>query len=339
MTVAVDPASIPWAAIPTGQVVRLAGPSAEGLVIALDPLPATAPVVVRHRLVPGAASVVVDDLLNSLETVACQLFPAWLPEAGALGTSDLDRRVVRALANRHATSSEHFGPFLADLAEAALLGRPVRGRHDPELRARGLRRVLGDAYGRQSVTVLIDAVAHENVDETACATALTWLAAHGGFGVWLVAGVITSVDRFPTVTLPDRCHAAVSDADQRVEYPPLLGMPHPASVAEQALERALTRCGWAVGRTWNQVYQPHPLARPIRVDLLWPRERCVVEIDGPDHRGALKYADDRRRDNALVLDGFVVLRFTNDEVAADVSQVIGMIERVLAVRRTEGDTQ
>lgn len=337
--VADGPARIPWAALPREHVVRLAGSTAEELAVALDPLPAGAPVLIRCRLAPGAAYSVVGGLLDHLETIACQLFPAWLPEAGILETSDLDRRVVRTLAGRHAAASEHFGPFLADLSEAALLARPVRRRHDPETRARGLRRVLCDAYGRDSVTLLIGPATDGDIDETSCATALEWLATHGGFGVWLLADVVASVDRFPTIALTEGCRAAAPYADNRIEFPPLLGLPHPGSEAEQTLERALARCGWAAGRTWNQVYQPHPLARPIRVDLLWPQARCVVEIDGPDHRGALKYADDRRRDNTLVLDGFTVLRFTNEEVAADVSQVVGMIERMLVVRRPGGDTQ
>jgi very-short-patch-repair endonuclease len=66
---------------------------------------------------------------------------------------------------------------------------------------------------------------------------------------------------------------------------------------------------------------------------MWPRERCVVEIDGPDHRGVLKYADDRRRDNGLVLDGFAVLRFTNDEIDDDPARVVGTIERLLVEKR------
>ncbi|MET8869010.1 hypothetical protein ABZW11_39305 [Nonomuraea sp. NPDC004580] len=47
-------------------------------------------------------------------------------------------------------------------------------------------------------------------------------------------------------------------------------------------------------------YQPHPLAVPIRLDLVWERERCVVEIDGDDHRQAAKFAADRARDVRLV---------------------------------------
>jgi very-short-patch-repair endonuclease len=71
---------------------------------------------------------------------------------------------------------------------------------------------------------------------------------------------------------------------------------------------------------------------------MWPAERVVVELDGPDHRGALKYADDRRRDNALTLGGYAVLRFLNDEVTADMSRVLAMIEELVVARRRDERT-
>ncbi|MFC7646935.1 hypothetical protein ACFQX6_45140 [Streptosporangium lutulentum] len=72
-------------------------------------------------------------------------------------------------------------------------------------------------------------------------------------------------------------------AARTVAYPAVAGVPHPASSAEQALETALSSRDWATGRAWNQTYRSHPLANPVRLDLLWREERCVVEIDGPDH--------------------------------------------------------
>lgn len=66
---------------------------------------------------------------------------------------------------------------------------------------------------------------------------------------------------------------------------------------------------------------------------MWSAERCVVEIDGPDHRGSLKYAADRRRDNGLTLDGFSVLRFTNDEIVDDAPRVLAVIETLLSTKR------
>jgi very-short-patch-repair endonuclease len=118
-----------------------------------------------------------------------------------------------------------------------------------------------------------------------------------------------------------------------VGFPALAGRPHPASAAEQRLEDHLSRCEWAAGRVWNQLHPGDTLERSIRVDLMWPELRCAVEIDGPDHRGCLKYADDRRRDNTLVLAGFSVLRFTNAEVADDPARVAATIATLLTARR------
>lgn len=328
---------VPWAEIPAAQVVRLAGVTAEELAVALDPPPDGVPVGIWYRPpAVGAAAMIVEDALAYLESVARQLFPVWLPRADRLGTSDLDRRAVRVLARGRAAVSDHYGPFLADLADAALTGRDVRGGHSPDVRAHGLFRVLADAYRTGRITLLIAAA--DTGDEDSCGIALRWLAAYGGFGVWLLGDVLCSVDRFPTVNLPPAHPAgAPTGAAGRVAFPPLAGRPHPASPAEQALERALAPCAWARGRSWNQVHQPHPLARPIRVDLMWPDARCVVEVDGPDHRGAVKYADDRRRDNSLVMAGFTVLRFTNEDIADDLSRVVGMIEELVSAKRPEGE--
>ena len=75
------------------------------------------------------------------------------------------------------------------------------------------------------------------------------------------------------------------------------------------------------------------LTNAIRVDLVWPREKCVVELDGPDHLDTDKYAADRVRDRALQRAGFLVLRYTNDEVLGDAARVLGELERFLEDRR------
>jgi very-short-patch-repair endonuclease len=118
-------------------------------------------------------------------------------------------------------------------------------------------------------------------------------------------------------------------------YPPLSGIPREDSDAEQALERALRQHDWARGRHWNHTYEWHALGKPYRLDLFWPAERVVVEVDGPEHRGRLKFADDRRRDVQLQLLGHDVLRFTNEQVLSDVHAVVLRIARLLRRRRAE----
>ena len=135
----------------------------------------------------------------------------------------------------------------------------------------------------------------------------------------------------PAATIPSSGGAEAPRAV--VSYPAVAGRPHPASPSERALEAALGSRGWAAGRGWNQTLCPHPLAGPVRVDLLWQAERCVVEVDGPDHRGALKFAADRSRDVRLQLAGYAVLRFTDDQVLTDAQGVIRQIELFLRDRR------
>jgi very-short-patch-repair endonuclease len=71
------------------------------------------------------------------------------------------------------------------------------------------------------------------------------------------------------------------------------------------------------------------------VDLLWPVERCVIEIDGPEHRDPLRFEADRQRDVQLQLDGYAVLRFTNARIKHDVHAVVRQIGEFLQARRRE----
>ncbi|MFD0886397.1 endonuclease domain-containing protein, partial [Streptosporangium algeriense] len=128
--------------------------------------------------------------------------------------------------------------------------------------------------------------------------------------------------------------AAGSSARSSVEgSSAVAGRPHPGSSVEAVLERALSAHAWAAGRAWNQTYQPHPLANPIRLDLLWQAERCVVELDGPEHRSPDHLAEDRLRDGRLIEDGYKVIRFTNERVLTDMPAVLRELKRFLHTRR------
>ncbi|MEV5414067.1 DUF559 domain-containing protein [Thermopolyspora sp. NPDC052614] len=301
--------------------------------------------------------------LEELEKAAVRLFPAWLPDAGGLARpaprGGPGAHAVRRLALRMAARTPHFGPFLADLAEAALCGTGGNGgtrwsrRFAREVRAAGLARVLAASFGRTRTTLLVDVPAGLSpADEELFVAGCEWLAYAGGFGVWLTGTPLVAVDRVesipvlvphprtPPADVPgteagDRTAetGAVPASGQVVTYPAVSGRPHPASRAEHALEAALATCDWATGRAWNQLHQSNPLAPPVRVDLLWRDERCVVEIDGDDHRRPFKFSADRRRDVQLQLDGYAVLRFTNDHVLQDTQLVVHQIQRFILKRR------
>ena len=306
--------------------------------------------------------------LDEMEVLAGQLFPAWLPgAAGITAPNGAAPAAVRALAIAHAASTGQYGPFLADLATGALLGSGTyTRRHPPEVRARGLARVLAASFQRPGCALLLrpPSTADERATQALVAAA-QWLIDHGQLAVWICGGgsppaaeCLTTVVANGRVQEPavrelraPRPQPQAADAGPQTADAParpvgrqrrrapigeprrVVGKPHPTSRAEVALEAALASRSWAAGRAWNHTVRPGPLVNPVRVDLLWKRERCIVEIDGDDHRAADKYAEDRNRDVMLQLSGYAVLRFTNTKVLDDIESVLALIQQFLATRR------
>ena len=72
----------------------------------------------------------------------------------------------------------------------------------------------------------------------------------------------------------------------------------------------------------------------MEVDLLSDKPRVVIELDGPQHLGdPVAYRRDRRKDQLLQENGYIVLRFLADDVAKDLDAVLDTILRVFANRR------
>src|SRR4051794_17460796 len=64
----------------------------------------------------------------------------------------------------------------------------------------------------------------------------------------------------------------------------------------------------------------------IEPDLMWPRERVLVELDGLDTHGTKSaMRRDRKRDRRTLLAGWVSLRFTWDDIDQDLGGVISDI--------------
>ena len=322
------------AELPTDRVLQVRGRTSDDIAFALAQGAAELPAAFTHRMQPSFTPAgFVEAVLDDLEVAAIGLFPAWLPEAVHIRTpSGAGLVAVRAVAAAHARRSADFGPFLGDLAAMALGGRAaVRRRYPPEIRAVGLARVVARGLGRDRLVLVIDvpaglASAGEQVVEAGC----SWLADRGRFGVWLTGAPLVTIDRLTSVTLTGPPTGAVNVP---LPQPMLVGAPHPRSAAEAALEAALSARPWAAGRRWNQTYQSHPLRSPVRLDLIWLDERCIVEIDGPEHCEAVKFDADRRRDVQLQLDGYAVLRFTNARILYDVDAVVAQIGQFIDKQR------
>jgi very-short-patch-repair endonuclease len=322
--------------VPTDRVVYLRGASPELVELALenaDDGPAALVYFLDALLrMPDA----VMSLLASLDQAACGLLDQWLPEARTFGTSSAGLAAVRLAARRRAEELRVPGSLLADLAGRAVQHEvPRQGEFGAEVRAASLVEVVTSAYRRPRLAILIkatDGLPPLGLDQIVAAG--QWLAHHGDAGVWLVGDAWRTVQHVAVVdlALPTPAESTVA-TEEPTAYPVVHGSPRWNSTAEQKLERALSGKSWADGRRWNEPYQSHGLVNPVTIDLVWLDDRCVVEIDGPEHRLALRFEDDRRRDVRLQLDGFAVLRFTNAQIDHDIGAVLSQIEQFLTTRR------
>ena len=69
----------------------------------------------------------------------------------------------------------------------------------------------------------------------------------------------------------------------------------------------------------------------IEVDFLWPEQRLVVEADGAGfHDNPVAFERDRRRDRALQLNGYRVVRFTHRQIEREPDAVVTAIRRLLS---------
>jgi len=328
-----------WARVDAHPVVRLADVTADDLAAALDPLPPDAPAVVFGP--PIAATTVaagVAEILDALERAAIDLFPAWLPGAtGIAGPQGAAEAAVRTAARSLAAGSEDSGPFLAELAVHALRGRPAPASTIPaQRRAIGLVRVIARSLSRDRAALVLevppDLTAH---GEQVLAGAARWLAEHATLAVWLVGEPLRAVDWINSWPVRTEAPAVVAPPATEPAAPIQLAVRgRPRRGAETRLAEALAATDWAGTHLWNGDLALGALTPIVRPDVRWPDERVIVEIDGPEHCGAAKYAADRRRDALLLLHDHAVLRFTNDQVNTDLGYVVHTIRAVLLKRRT-----
>lgn len=76
--------------------------------------------------------------------------------------------------------------------------------------------------------------------------------------------------------------------------------------------------------------------RPLEVDLLCPRLRLAVELDGHFHfHDADSFRRDRRKDLLLQRAGYWVVRFLSDDVVARLEEILETLDTLIAARRQE----
>nr|WP_296775386.1 DUF559 domain-containing protein [Rhodococcus sp. (in: high G+C Gram-positive bacteria)] len=329
-----------YRAISTNRVTLLVGANALDVAAALDPLPSDAPAIITIPIqFIRSQGQVVTLVLDCLETTARQMFPSWLPGAGDLdGPNRLDLMAAKKLASDLAAQSDHFSPFVRAMAESAILARPMSKTFIDRTRAEGLRRLIVSTYERTRLTVILSVSNTLTTDQVVqLVGACEWLCQQGGVTVWIVGPDELDSDRVHSFeAFPSSRYRQGSGATEiaAVYVPALAGKPHPGSEAEKTLERALSRCDWAFGREWNQPFHVSVLHERFVVDLRWPNEHCVVEVDGDDHRQKMKFERDRERDVVLQVHGHAVLRFTNRQIFDDVAAVVSAIENFIKNKRS-----
>ncbi len=279
-------------------------------------------------------------LIREIEHVLTALFPSWLAGAeGIRGQNVVAREALLALVRKTAKQGDLFGPYLEAITLAAsgqAPGAPL-DHFAPETAFRECHRLFCRAYETDSAVLILsmpDGLSDETVLQLQ--DAAIWMASQNAFRVWIAGQGVELMERISTARVERSMPfspASIAGMTPETHVTPLSGLPNPISSTEQRMEQFLCRCVWAAGRAWNVSWSAGPLDNPIRVDLLWEAERLVVELDGRDHLDPEKYARDRMRDRSLQMAGFRVLRYTNEEVSADLSRVASEIERFLTSAR------
>jgi very-short-patch-repair endonuclease len=73
----------------------------------------------------------------------------------------------------------------------------------------------------------------------------------------------------------------------------------------------------------------------MEIDLLCADSRVVVEVDGAQHLAdPVAYRRDRRKDQLLQENGYLVLRYLAEDLAKELDSVLDGILRALSSRRT-----
>ncbi|MXP20521.1 DUF559 domain-containing protein [Gordonia sp. HNM0687] len=324
-----------------GRVLRLTDVRRDDVDVLVAEIGDELPIIMTYcGSTPPSARGVVEDILDALERIVLSLAPAWL-DTDVTAMPALDVAVAESRARDLCHANADYRPFVVELARAAASRSAPRSTPAPAHRARGLIRLLRRAYGRDDVVLAVTAPPDlDAAAQSAVAAGVGWVAEHGNVTVWIPADTLPEVTRCapvrrhgPSVSTTSTHAAAGSAPSPTITIRRREGMPAPHSAAEQTLERALSGCPWAARRRWNRrVDDVDPLLPMAIVDLHWQAERLVVEVDGADHREPAKYAADRARDNALQRHGCLVLRYTNEQVIADVGRVVGEIHDALVER-------
>ena len=106
------------------------------------------------------------------------------------------------------------------------------------------------------------------------------------------------------------------------------GLAHPLSVLEQQLLAVLRDAG--IEEPDKQVPTTSDDGEQWRLDFVYPQHKVHIEVDGRRyHAGRTEQRADRRRDNFMNTEGWIVLRFTWEDVMNDPGYVVEQVLKAL----------
>lgn len=98
------------------------------------------------------------------------------------------------------------------------------------------------------------------------------------------------------------------------------------SRAEELAQSLLREAGIS---GWQANYPLWVRGQKIILDLAFPEQKVVIEIDGRAYHGLERFQQDRTRQNLLVQSGWTVLRFTWEDLTRRPEHVVAQIRAVL----------
>ncbi|MGU3360330.1 endonuclease domain-containing protein [Methylobacterium sp. M6A4_1b] len=338
--------TVPWPQIEAAALARRVGGLAAGerltilgigrdeigAILADRPDPMRGALLVACRGLLSAPAIL-DRLLDDLAELALARWPRWAePDAAppAWEAQSPGADLTPSASGSACIAAPGSGPWRKAAEERARLGLAPRfPRMARELEFAHLLRTIGS-----SGVLLVWEVDPASGDRARpVIEALEWGARHGAAAVAALAvppPAVAPYDRLlygafelvrPQATAGERFIAPLPGA-------------HHASASERRVAAALAQDADLLGLfACNALVPVGTWGVQHRVDLLCSAYRVVVELDGPEHRAESKFGADRHRDYELLTAGYLVLRLTNEQVAADLALAIEKIRAVVDLRR------
>lgn len=270
----------------------------------------------------ATADAIVEQAIAALAETALRLWPFWWGDTLFERDDPLSR----------AANAAGRGPWAATATRLAAQGKAPRVEVHPTRELAELSAVIAP----RGLALIVDAEPLRASPEPGVA-ALEGVARHiGGAVIAVFSTAPPEAPPFDRILPGARWLAAPAEPAAPPErwLTPWRGRPHPLSAAELRLAATLAgddelaplfEFNAVVEATWGAKY---------KVDLLWRAGRLVVEVDGfAVHGHRIAFAADRHRDYELSLNGYSVLRLTNDEIAEDVEKTLEKIRNLVILRR------